>query len=167
MLLLRLWVGMWGLERDFRDKSLCGFRHIANLLASFADASTSTGCSELKFRAEPEAADLLAHRLIPTPTCFASAGTTVDGILFKDGTIFYSDVIGGGTYTPTERMRLTNTGNFGIGTSTPLVLLSVQNISTKNKDILDIASSSGASFYALSLWGMWGIGVATPSDPLM
>ena len=126
----------------------------------FADASTSYGLFLTGNSGGAGGSGFIGNTKLNSNSLASSvsAGTTADGILFKDGTIFYSDVTGGGTYTPTERMRLTNTGNFGIGTSTPLVLLSVQNISTTTKDILDIASSSGASFLRSPLWGMWGLG---------
>ncbi len=61
----------------------------------------------------------------------------------------------------TERLRITNTGNVGIGTSSPVSTLSVKGIVGVNP--FTVSSSSDASMFTILQNGNVGIGKATPA----
>ncbi len=75
-----------------------------------------------------------------------SGGTTADGISFVDGTHFYSNsgLSTGGTFTPTERVTILNSGNVGIGQTAPDRKLYVADTSNSQSTILGY--NQGASF---------------------
>ncbi len=56
-------------------------------------------------------------------------------------------------------------GNVGIGTSSPLTTLSIQGAAGAN-DVLNVASSTGASMLYVNAAGNIGIGTASPAYPL-
>ena len=76
-------------------------------------------------------------------TSFYNDNQYVDpsSVLFKDGNILFhtNDISAIGNFTPSERLRITKTGNVGIGTNSPTPLGT--NITT-----LDIQGSSGGGF---------------------
>ena len=56
-----------------------------------------------------------------------------------------------------------DSGDVGIGTTTPTALFSLQGSSGTTNQLLDIASSSGASYMHITAGGNVGIGTTTPS----
>jgi hypothetical protein len=95
-------------------------------------------------------------------TSFYNDNQYVDpsSILFKDGNILFhtNDISATGNFTPSERLRITKTGNVGIGTTSPSPIGT--NITT-----LDIQGSSGGGFRfgttAGVEGGLWSLGSGT------
>ena len=78
---------------------------------------------------------------------------------------FFWTTRNGSNGTIAERMRLTGAGNLGVGTSSPLTKLSIQGTAGAN-DVLNVASSTGASLLYVNAAGSVGIGTASPSAKL-
>ncbi len=64
----------------------------------------------------------------------------------------------------TEKLRITPSGQIGINSSSPVASLSLQGTSTVN--IVEIASSTGASLFRINKDGNIGIGSSTPTTAL-
>ena len=67
--------------------------------------------------------------------------------------------------TGTSVLRITNQGNVGIGTTTPVAKLSLQGTAGAN-DMFDVASSTGTSVLRITNQGNVGIGTTGPSAKL-
>ena len=89
--------------------------------------------------------------VISSPVAFQSLSNSVAAFQIQDisgaSNLFIADTLN---------------GRIGIGTATPTSRLSIQNIAG-GQDILDIASSSGASLFHISANGFHGINTSTPS----
>jgi len=95
---------------------------------------------------------------------FGSTYTEANGA-HREGTYLYNNGTGGvAVYSEAaspiyfgtnnlERVRIDSNGNLGVGTTTPIALLSLQNIATTTKPLLDLASSSGASLFQINALG--------------
>ena len=83
-------------------------------------------------------------------TAFYNDNQYVDpsSILFKDGNILFytNDISATGNFTPSERLRITKTGNVGIGTSSPAYKLDV-NGSTRIVGSLQLYQGSTSNHY--------------------
>jgi len=65
-----------------------------------------------------------------------------------------------------EKMRILGNGNVGIGTSTPSAKLHVSGLSGSNQSLLEISSSTGASFLNVNAGGMVTMGSTTAARKL-
>ena len=83
---------------------------------------------------------------------YGSATTNKDVVFFTGGTNAYAN----------ERMRITSTGNIGIGTSTPVALLTVQGTSSAPiASLFTISTSTGATMFSFGSNGRLFIATST------
>ena len=68
-----------------------------------------------------------------------------------------------GRTDPQERMRLTATGNLGIGSTTPNVRLTVTGTAGSTQDLFTVASSSNRHLFTVKHTGFVGVGTSTPT----
>jgi hypothetical protein len=99
-----------------------------------------------------------------TVTTYLTANSSIVGTSSVTGTL---GVNGTSTLSTTTATRLTVSEGLGVGSATPGSLLTVQGIAGAANPLLNVASSSGASFLSVLPNGNIGIGTTTQSQSLV